>query len=224
MTPPDDTKDDEQEDGAPRPLPRGFGLPGAVMLSWMIAGGVLAGGFLLAYETLTERVSGHALFYTAGGLYLVGSVLGMVLGGALGMFGRPVEMAARRAFRDQLLALLYALPALFVAFVVTAWIAMTVVAVTRGEVLPLVGVSVAYLVGFLAVGVAIKLGWFGARQAWERFTRGAGRLRRLRIVWDEEEDDTARTRQEDGRDQERAGSGEGETAGAADPDVGSGTR
>jgi hypothetical protein len=194
------------------------------MLSWMIAGGVLAGGFLLAYETLTERVSGHALFYTAGGLYLVGSVLGMILGGALGMFGRPVEMAARRAFRDQLLALLYALPALFVAFVVTAWIAMTVVAVTRGEVLPLVGVSVAYLVGFLAVGVAIKLGWFGARQAWERFTRGAGRLRRLRIVWDEDDDDPARTRPEGGRDQERRGSGEGETAGAADPDQRSRTR
>jgi uncharacterized membrane protein len=198
------------------------------MLSWMIAGGVLAGGFLLAYETLTERVSGHALFYTAGGLYLVGSILGMVLGGALGMFGRPVEMAARRAFRDQLLALLYALPALFVAFVVTAWIAMTVVAVTRGEILPLVGVSGAYLVGFLAVGIAIKLGWFGARQAWERFTRGAGRLRRLRIVWDEDDNGTDRTEDRaqgtSAHHDTRPGSTGEEAAGTSDPDGRSRTR
>lgn len=173
-------------DDLPSPLiPRGFGLPGAVMLSWMIAGGILAGGFLLAYGTATERLSGHALFFTAGGLYLMGSLLGGVLGGALGMFGRPIEMAARRAFQQQLVALLYALPALFVAFVVTAWIAMTVVAVTLGEVLPLVGVSVAYLVGFVAVGVAVKFGWFGARRAWQRFASNAGRLHQLRIVWEE---------------------------------------
>lgn len=181
----------------PSPLiPRGFGLPGAVMLSWMIAGGILAGGFLLAYGTLTERLSGHALFFTAGGLYLVGSFLGGVLGGALGMFGRPLEMAARKAFQHQLIALLYALPALFVAFVVTAWISMTVVAVTLNEVMPLVGVSTAYLLGFVAVGVAVKFPWFGARRAWERFSSQTGRLRQLRIVW--EEVDEARGDEEQG--------------------------
>jgi TRAP-type C4-dicarboxylate transport system permease small subunit len=79
-----------------------------------------------------------------------------------------MRMAARRAFRDQLMALLYSLPALFVAFVVTGWVAMTVVAISLREVLPLVGVSAAYLIAFLAVGAAIRFGAFGAHQAWKR--------------------------------------------------------
>ena len=149
-------------------IPKGFGLPGAVFLSWMIAGGILAGGFLVAYGTMTERMSGRAILYTTGGLYIAGAVIGGVLGGAVGMFGRPFRMAARRAFRDQLVALLYSLPALFIAFVITGWIAMTVVAISLNEVMPLVGVSIAYLVAFVAVGVAIRFGWFGARRAWER--------------------------------------------------------
>lgn len=159
------------------PLPRGFGFPGAVMLSWMIAGGLLAGGFLVAYGTLTERVSGRALLHTAGGLYIIGAFIGGILGGALGMFGRPLEMAARRAFRDQLVALLYSLPALFIAFVVTGWIAMTVVAISLGEVLPLVGVSTAYLISFVAVGVALRFGRFGARTVRDRAERHHGRER-----------------------------------------------
>lgn len=149
-------------------IPKRFGLPGAVLLSWMIAGGVLAGGFLVTYGTMTERMSGRAILYTTGGLYIAGALIGGILGGALGMFGRPLRMATRRAFRDQLVALLYSLPALFIAFVITGWIAMTVVAISLNEVLPLVGVSIAYLVAFVAVGVAIRFGWFGARRTWER--------------------------------------------------------
>jgi hypothetical protein len=183
-----DTRRAQEEESLAVLIPRGFGFPGAVMLSWMIAGGVLAGGFLVAYATLGERMSGHGILYTAGGLYLFGSLIGAVLGGALGMFGRPVETAARRAFRDQMLALLYALPALFMAFVLTGWIAMTVVAITAGQAIPLLGVALAYLVGFAVVAVAIRFGWFGARRAWERFAApGARRRRSLRLMWVEEE-------------------------------------
>lgn len=170
-------------------VPRGFGLPGAILLSWMIAGGVLAGGFLLAYGTLSERISGHGLLYTAGGLYLFGSLIGTVLGGALGMFGRPAETAARKAFEEQLVAMLYALPALFLAFVLTGWIAMTVVAITLGEVLPIIGVSLAYLAGFFAVAFAVRFGWFGARRAWDRFAAEGGRMRRLRLSWEDVPED-----------------------------------
>lgn len=175
MNDPDRTQDaargrkDAKEEEALFPfIPKRFGLPGAVLLSWMIAGGILAGGFLVAYGTMTERMSGRAILYTTGGLYIAGAVIGGVLGGVVGMFGRPIRMAARRAFRDQLVALLYSLPALFIAFVITGWIAMTVVAISLNEVLPLVGVSIAYLVAFVAVGVAIRFGWFGVRRAWER--------------------------------------------------------
>lgn len=95
---------------AESPEPRSFGLPGAILLSFMVAGGVLAGGFLVAYGTLTERMSGRSLLYTADGLYLGGSLIGFILGGALGMFGRPIEIVARKAFQNRLIALLYAIP------------------------------------------------------------------------------------------------------------------
>jgi hypothetical protein len=118
------TEDRSPDDEALAPLiPRTFGLPGAVMLSWMIAGGVL-----------------------------------------------------------------YAMPALFLAFVLTGWIAMTVVAINLGEAVPLVGVSLAYLVGFVAVGMAMRFGWFGARRAWERFAARSGPKRSLRLTWVVEDD------------------------------------
>ncbi len=196
------TDPDQEQSPFDSLVPRGFGLPGAVLLSWMIAGGVLAGGFLVAYGTMAEHMSGHALLYTAGGLYLIGSLIGAILGGAVGMFGRPIEMAARRALRDQLLALLYALPALFLAFVLTGWIAMTIIAVSHGHTLPLIGVSAAYVLGIVVVGMALRFGWFGARRAWERFARQAGRVRRLRLMWVEEEEE------EDGDDRDETRSPE----------------
>ncbi len=146
------------------------------MLSWMIAGGVLAGGFLVVYGTRMQHINERSLLYTAGGFYIFGSAIGAILGGALGMFGRPIEESSRRAFRDQLLALLYVLPVLFLAFVLTGWIAMSIVAIHLGKVLPLVGVSIAYVIGLATIAVALRFGWFGTRDAWERLSRDIERL------------------------------------------------
>jgi hypothetical protein len=161
---------------------RDLGLPGMILLTWVVAGGILAGGFLVGYAGVTERTSGHALFYTAGALYLIGAGAGLVLGGAIGMLGRPARMTVRNAFRDQMTGLLYALPAVVIAFMVAGWIAMTMLAIHLARIGPLIGVSLAYLVGFLLVVVAVRQGWFGTREAWRRFRRGARLLSRLRIT------------------------------------------
>jgi len=167
-------------------LLRDLGLPGTILLTWVVAGGILAGGFLVAYAGVTERTSGHALFYTAGALYLVGAAAGLVLGGAVGMLGRPAQMSVRSAFRDQMIGLLYALPAVVIAFMVAGWIAMTMLAIHMARVGPLLGVSVAYLVGFALVVIAVRKGWFGTRAAWRRFTDALGKLRRVRITFVDE--------------------------------------
>ncbi len=174
------------EDRGEQSLLRDLGMPGTILLTWIVAGGILAGGFLVAYAGVTERTSGHALFYTAGALYLVGAGAGLVLGGAIGMLGRPAQMTMRGAFRDQMTGLLYALPAVVIAFMVAGWIAMTMLAIHLARIGPLLGVSVAYLIGFGIVAVAVRQGWFGTREAWRRFRDALQKLRRIRITFVDE--------------------------------------
>ena len=57
-------------------LPRGIGLHGRVAVTWAAAGGILLGGVLVAVMTLAGRLSGHGLFFTVSGLFVIGAVLG----------------------------------------------------------------------------------------------------------------------------------------------------
>ena len=97
------------------------------------------------------------------------------------MFGRPVEMTVSRAFKDQAMALLYALPAVIVGFTVAGWIAMTVMAIFMANALPLLGVSVAYAVGLFLIALAVRFGWFGTRNAWHKFRTALDRLGDIRV-------------------------------------------
>jgi hypothetical protein len=139
-------------------LKRGLQLPGQVFLSWYLAGAILLGGFLVAYGTIIERVSMHAVLATTLGLFLVGGSIGFVMGGALGMFGRPLDTTARNAWEDQLHALLYMLPGMFIGFIVSGWIALTIYAIYKMSVLAIMFTSAAWIGGAAIVGWAINKG------------------------------------------------------------------
>ena len=114
-------------------ITRGIGLSGRVMVSATVAGGVLVGGFLVAAMTLAGKLSGNALLLTSGGLYLIGSLLGLVHGAALGFLGRG-ETSVRRVVGQLGMAALYTVPLLAIGFIVTGWIAMTTTALYVGKV------------------------------------------------------------------------------------------
>lgn len=149
-------------------LPRSIGLQGRVAVLWAMAGGVALGGFLVAIMTLQGQLSGHALFLTSSGLFVVGAVLGLLHGGVLGYLGRTDNTTGPEALRGLLLAALYAVPGLAVAWLVAVWLGMSMVASYLGRVGPWIGVGLAWSAGLAMVAGA---GWYGVRALKNAYAR-----------------------------------------------------
>lgn len=150
-------------------LRRGIGLQGRVAVFWAMGGGILLGGVLVAMMTLGGQLSGHGLFMTSSGLFVIGALLGLLHGGALGFLGRPGSVSRERAWQDLALAVLYAVPALALAWLVTVWIAMTMIASYLGRIGPMIGVSVAWAIGIVAVAAGAVYGWRALANAYARW-------------------------------------------------------
>lgn len=150
-------------------VPKGIGLHGRVAVTWAATGGILLGGILVALMTLSGRLSGHGLFFTASGLFVIGAVLGLAHGLALGFFGRPAGTGPRHATSDLGRAVLYSVPALAVAWLVTIWIGMSMPAVMLGRPLTLAGVGLAWIAGLAFVGHAAVYGWRALSNAFARW-------------------------------------------------------
>ena len=74
-------------------------LPGRIIVSWFSAGALITGGYLVSYGLFVGAITHYCLLYTIAGLYIAGGLLGLFTGGALGMFGRPISMKIRAAFK-----------------------------------------------------------------------------------------------------------------------------
>jgi hypothetical protein len=159
----------ENPQGTIATLPRDFGLPGWIAITWTAAGGFLLGGFLVAVMTLAGQLSGAGLLLTSSGLFVVGALLGYVHGAALGFFGRPQGTTRRQAISALVLAAIYAVPVLAIGVVVSGWIAMTVVSLYAGKYVALGLSAVAWMVGIAAVSAAVAQGWSGLRNAYARW-------------------------------------------------------
>jgi hypothetical protein len=143
---------------APPPLLRSIGLTGRVAVTWSMAGGILLGGVLVALMTLTGRLSGHGIFMTSTGLFVIGALLGAAHGAALGLLGRPADVERHEALGSLGRAALYAVPGATVAWLLTVWIAMSAVASYLDRPGPLVLVGAAWLGGGLLVAAATTFG------------------------------------------------------------------
>ncbi len=135
-------------------LSRTIGLHGRVAVFSAMAGGVAAGGVLVAAMTLTGRLSGHALFMSATALFIVGALLGLIHGAVLGYFGRPADTSPATALRQLILAGLYAVPGLAVAWLVSIWVAMTLIAYYTGRIGALLGVALGWIAAAAILGTA----------------------------------------------------------------------
>jgi hypothetical protein len=161
-------------------LRRGLFLPGQILVSWFISGALLTGGYLVAYGTLTERISYYGLLYTVAGLYLLGGLSGFIAGGAVGMFGRPLEMRMKEAFKDQLHAVLYIFGFGALGFVLAGWIGFTYLAIHTMDPVQLAFVSAAWLIGASVISYAVQRGMQAVANTGARVARV--RLKKIRIV------------------------------------------
>jgi hypothetical protein len=150
-------------------LSRGVGLPGRVAVSFTMAGGLLLGGVLVAVETLAGRLSGHGIFMTASGLFVVGALLGLVHGVTLGFLGRPHDQPRREAIWALGRATLYSIPAAAIAWLLTVWVALTMIARMTGQLGAQVLVGLAWIAAAAVVGWAVMSGLRAIRLAYQRW-------------------------------------------------------
>jgi hypothetical protein len=142
----------------PAPLLKSIGLTGRVAVTWSMAGGILLGGVLVALMTLTGQLSGHGIFMTSTGLFVIGALLGAAHGAILGLLGRPAGVERHEALSALGRAALYAVPGATVAWLLTVWIAMSAVAAYLDRPAPLVLVGLAWLGGVSLVATATTFG------------------------------------------------------------------
>jgi hypothetical protein len=158
-------------------VPRSIGLHGRVAVLSGMAGGVALGGVLVAYLTLNGRLSAHALFMNATGLFLIGAILGLIHGVVLGYLGRPTAVTPRQVRGDMGRAALFAVPGLAVAWLATIWVAMTLVAAYTGRIGALIAVSLGWVAAGIILAVAALHAFKALKNAYARWPeRRAGTL------------------------------------------------
>ncbi len=162
----------DRETTVPAPgteLPRGIGLTGRVAVSWAVAGGILLGGFLVAFMTLTGQMSANGLLISSTLLFTVGGLAGFLHGAALGYLGRGAETTRKQALAALALAALYTIPMMAAGWVATGWIAMTVGAVYKRTVLAYAGTMLGWGAGLAVLATAAVLGFRALKAAFARW-------------------------------------------------------
>lgn len=150
-------------------VPRTIGLHGRVAVLSAMAGGITVGGVLIAFMTLSGRLSAHALFETATALFIVGALLGLVHGIVLGYLGRAPGVTPRQARGDLGRAALYAIPGLSVAWLAAIWVAMTLVAFYTGRPGALAGAAVGWVGAGAILAIAALQSLRALRNAYARW-------------------------------------------------------
>jgi hypothetical protein len=96
-------------------------IPGRIVISWTMSGGILF-GMVGTFLTMTQRLPGYDFFITLGGLYLFGSLAGLVHGTILGVFAKSRETPFKESFKRVLIGMLGSLLTGPIGFLVTLWI------------------------------------------------------------------------------------------------------
>ncbi len=136
---------------------REMGITGKLVVGGTLSTGLLLGGFAVALLALAGRMNGGALLPTSVGLFVVGSLAGLVLSVAMGLVGRSDGISWTDAAHDAAKGLLYALPACLLGVVVAGWMGMAVIGLYTGSALPMVGSSLAALVALGAMVATFRV-------------------------------------------------------------------
>ncbi|MGD2067310.1 MAG: hypothetical protein PVI57_01395 [Gemmatimonadota bacterium] len=155
--------------GAPHHASPTKHLPGRVALAWTLAGGVTAGGLLVASVTLLGGLDSGIAPTSTTILFVLGALAGYFHGGVLGFLARDLERPASRALWSLLLAGVLAGMVSPLVWVVSLRIGLTHAFVARGEILSVAGTVLAWAVGVTICAWAAWEGLQGLRRAFLRW-------------------------------------------------------
>ena len=148
--------------------PAWIGEPGRVLIAWVAAGGIVAGGFIPGTAAVLERASASIGLGTVGLLFVLGAAAGAVHGGLLGYIGRGAHEKPQ-ALRSLAFGAIVAIPCAGAAFLVATWISMSGMALNVAELHLQVGAGLGWIVGIAVSVWAAVEGWRAFRLAYERW-------------------------------------------------------
>lgn len=141
---------------------------GRVALSWALAGGVLAGGFLLFSVSVAGATSSGSLPGATTVLFFLGGLAGVVHGGILGYLARDPARTRRQAMASLGLAAGGLLVLGPLAWFVALHLALTIPFWSRG-IFAMGGVSISWVLGAGLCLWAAWEGWHALRRAFSRW-------------------------------------------------------
>jgi hypothetical protein len=146
-----------------------YSLPGRILVLGTVSGGILLGGLLVGGLTAAGRLAPHGVPGIAAIFFLPGCLLGAFTALPLGLFGCPVGVSRRDAGRALLNGLVFVIPAIIMAAVLSGWAALAGIAVYRnGPVLRLT-VGAAWLLGLAVVIITLCDGFTCLQNMWLRW-------------------------------------------------------
>jgi hypothetical protein len=129
--------------------PANLGVVGQVATSWGVAGGVL-GAVVVTGHMVAGQLSSSIGFLTTTIFFVGGSVGGFLHGSLVGYLSRPPAVSRLLALKRVGLAAAYAVPAMFVGWLIALALALTPAAVSSGR-LSLAAPAVIGWLGFIGV-------------------------------------------------------------------------
>lgn len=141
-----------------------------VVISWSAAGGITAGGLLVGAAALSSPAMAATLLPLAPFLFLAGALGGLAHGSVLAYLGRPDGVAPTTALAAVGTGILFAIPALAVAWVATAWISLTSAVLTLHALPTSIVTALGWALGLTICAWAVFEGWRASRNAFARWT------------------------------------------------------
>lgn len=145
------------------------GGPGRVAVAWTLAGGVTAGGLLVAAVTLSGELSSSLASSTTTILFTLGALAGLVHGSLLGYLARPLDRPRSEALSALALSFLMLLPAVPLAWMASVFVALSAASIRSGDVGLLAGAVAGWTVAVVICAWGAVEGWRAFRRAFVRW-------------------------------------------------------
>lgn len=142
-----------------------------VTTSWGMAGGLVAGGILVAAVTLGGRISSSSIPVVSTVLFALGGAAGLVHGSLLGWLAHGQSHPPREVARWFGTALLLFIPGGVAAWIASLWIGLTAASLQIERPMVIGGVVLGWAVGLAMTGWAIVEGVGSLRTIFRRRPR-----------------------------------------------------